>query len=441
MIKKSVLTEVLFSIFAFLLLTQVFVVAQPNYLHGYIITNVGDTTFGFIDFQEWNETPDSIFFKEDMNLNSRAIGAGDIKGFSVGGEKYKSEEVNIDLTPRKRQQHYPRKATTQESIRKRVFLHTLVQSEWLSLLRYKGNRENFYVMKNGVITELISHVYLVKRGGEYMLNTNNSLKYLRQLRELNYNCRNLIGDSSPAYRAKSLIKYVTNCNEYVGMENNYIFTPQKIVVKHGVVFGAATNSFDVFYNDQKIKYNFLINYTFGYSADFVLPRDRGKRVINAQLTYNSFEAESNTYDHSFYAGRCNEDESDCRILYHDEFTGAKATLRYLDLKVLYSYRFSANDFSPKIMIGGSVSKLLSSETNTSVNRRILHVQNNDSELVGTSGYEIKVFDPQNILLNVQAGLGIEYKNYSLSLIYQPYPEMLKKYTYKAFYLLAKYSFN
>src|SRR5688572_5393959 len=39
-----------------------FLSAQKNFQKGYIVSLAGDTTRGFIDYKEWNSSPESILF-------------------------------------------------------------------------------------------------------------------------------------------------------------------------------------------------------------------------------------------------------------------------------------------------------------------------------------------------------------------------------------------
>jgi hypothetical protein len=71
-------------------------IAQSNFQPGHIVNPFGEKIFGEIDFGNWEKTPDKIKFKLLENSQQIMIySPQEIKGFSVGGEQYVSEKVEV----------------------------------------------------------------------------------------------------------------------------------------------------------------------------------------------------------------------------------------------------------------------------------------------------------------------------------------------------------
>lgn len=78
-----------------------FLFAQSNYKPGYVVTLKGDTLKGFIDYREWDRTPDTIHFKKEVEDETIAeYGPNDIVFFNVDRlESYQRYEGPISTDP------------------------------------------------------------------------------------------------------------------------------------------------------------------------------------------------------------------------------------------------------------------------------------------------------------------------------------------------------
>jgi len=67
------------------LLLPLLSIAQANYRPGYVIKTNSDTLKGYIDYKEWNESPKSIAFKQNLTATPVTFNVPEIKNFQVTG--------------------------------------------------------------------------------------------------------------------------------------------------------------------------------------------------------------------------------------------------------------------------------------------------------------------------------------------------------------------
>jgi len=424
-----------FLIFAFL---SSGALAQPNYVSGYVIKKDNDTTFGEIDYQEWVQTPDSIFFKEKRGAEKLILKATDILGFYVAGEIYSSELVTIDLNSQKARIGSGHVSLFQKSIKKKVFILNLVKGEALSLYLYKKERENYYVKEDSSYIELISNEYVLQNNGKYLVVSTNKEKFVQQLKKLHNGCGDLISDENIYYSIDSLIDFTIECNDFLGAKKSYLYTIPKPKLDHGIVLGMGISNFKIPLDVGEIDYSSTSYFTFGYSADIILPRGRKKRKISAQLSFSSLKAKnSERYEATFFAGYCSEPPFNCQILHNQSFEESTVALSFLKLNIIYSSKFSAHDFSPTLLAGGSLGGLLYSRTNSQFETKVFREENGSRTLESVITGEEDVYDPVDFTLNMFGGLGFTYKKFSLSFLFEP--RLLKNniVPYQSFYTNLK----
>ena len=144
------------------LLLPLGVSAQSNYKPGYVIDLKGDTIKGYIDYQEWDRSPDTIKFKKTLAGGRSLYGANDIKYFDVDGvDQYKSFTVlisNAEVDPNKLE--YAKDTTFRTGT---VFLRVLQQGSKVAMYSYKDKtKARYYIGAAPDFTprELIFQTYL-----------------------------------------------------------------------------------------------------------------------------------------------------------------------------------------------------------------------------------------------------------------------------------------
>jgi hypothetical protein len=132
------------ALFAFLLM-PLFSLAQSNYRPGYVVTNKGDTIHGFIDYREWDASPNAINFKTTKDdktpqsftpANIVYFNIDDIEAYQTFTGKISMDAIDIDKIS-VRDTSY-RIAT--------VFLKVLQKGKNVELFSYADNVKNrFYI--------------------------------------------------------------------------------------------------------------------------------------------------------------------------------------------------------------------------------------------------------------------------------------------------------
>jgi hypothetical protein len=132
--------------------------AQDSFKPGYIVTLNGDTTRGFVNYEEWSKKPDQLIFKKDAAAaavnytkeNTQAFGVdgyGNYHLFSIRLRQYTSapgEQINFADT---------------SYVNKNIYLNEIVLGKKVSLYRYDdGHKAQFLIAEgNSSPRELIGY--------------------------------------------------------------------------------------------------------------------------------------------------------------------------------------------------------------------------------------------------------------------------------------------
>lgn len=137
------------------------IIAQSNYQEGYIISFDNDTSYGYIDYRQWDKNPVEIKFQSDSLAEPVKYTPMEIKAFTVGGDHYLGGIFEIDKCP-----YLIEDLTTENKAKSdvdTVFLTILVDGT-LSLFYMKDEnaKEHFFISNNDSgISELIYRRYLL----------------------------------------------------------------------------------------------------------------------------------------------------------------------------------------------------------------------------------------------------------------------------------------
>ena len=166
--------------------TQQIAFAQSNFKPGYIVTLKGDTLRGFIDYKQWNETPQEIRFKNTSN-NIKPYNISNALAFGINGLDYFERHIvqvsmdEVELT----------KISTRDTSAKTdtVFLQMVTRGKNLNLYLYTDfTKSRLYVWPAGAPGpyELIYHVYMDIENANQVITQNT---YRQQLIGLAYRFR------------------------------------------------------------------------------------------------------------------------------------------------------------------------------------------------------------------------------------------------------------
>lgn len=419
------------------------VYAQTSFLDGYIIGLEGDTSYGYIDYQEWVKTPNTIVFKYDTLGIESVFSSNDILEFYVSGERYKSETVTVDLAHQKVQSQNLRITGAPIFQEERVFLRELAKSESLSLYMYVDNRVHFYANRDEGYLELISNEFVERRNGRLKVNSANRYAYANQLQSIVPSCAFIIDKKMPSYTAKSLINFVSDCNSFLGYSTHSNFKIEKKIIKHGIVLGTGINTFNVDFRHGLAKFVSDKYFSIGYSADFILPRANGTRIMSYQLIYSYLEAANKPYSQYYTVKEVKPSGGYRYISLHDRLENGKARMGHLSLYLSYSQKLTDIKFTPNFIIGGSISKYLHSSKSGAIVREYNVNKNSTKPPSRVDTLDGELFKPVDISANWHIGIGLIRDKYAVSLLSEPNPNLFGKnfITNSGIYLRAKYTFG
>lgn len=135
-----------FTIVLILALYPAIIFAQTNFKPGYVVTLKGDTLKGYIDYREWDITPDTIHFKKTTGDGAiTEYGPKDIVFFNVSGlESYQRYEGLISTDPTAPDQVGLDRDTSFTTVV--VFFKILEKGKNLALYSYKDKlKERFFI--------------------------------------------------------------------------------------------------------------------------------------------------------------------------------------------------------------------------------------------------------------------------------------------------------
>ena len=119
--------------------------SQQNFQPGYIILQNGDSISCEIDNGYWRKNPEKV--KVRQNNIEKDYTIDELRAFEVGNYKYKSAEINIEVSPIEFEKLGIEKEPLFES--KKVFLQVLFDGEkQLHYYKSESDREYFYIEKN-----------------------------------------------------------------------------------------------------------------------------------------------------------------------------------------------------------------------------------------------------------------------------------------------------
>lgn len=134
--------------------------AQQNFQTAQVYTKQGDTLSGYIDYRQWEQSPEIIRYRQSTDGPVITMSPLTIAGFFVSGERYISSVIGIDGTPYTFGE-IPR-TITQKTIIDTVFLKTLVLSDGgmdLYALKDSRGKQHYFIHDSGTITELLDIKY------------------------------------------------------------------------------------------------------------------------------------------------------------------------------------------------------------------------------------------------------------------------------------------
>jgi hypothetical protein len=145
-----------------LLTTVLSTSAQSHFQPGSIVTDIGDTLHGYIDYQQWRKNPKRIKFRQgNEGSPSQSYGLRDITYFSIDKQDayvraYVKEDMN-SVDPGANDE------VNDSFIQDTVFLKVLVIGKRVSLYTLTDSKDHYYVSDGpGHFNELIYKIHIVQ---------------------------------------------------------------------------------------------------------------------------------------------------------------------------------------------------------------------------------------------------------------------------------------
>ncbi|BDD08905.1 hypothetical protein FUAX_13370 [Fulvitalea axinellae] len=274
-----------------------FLFGQSNFKPGYIKTAKGDSIIGFVNYQDWDRTPRLIKFKRTVDAEANSYGPGSLLAFGLVSPeiKYEACDVKMDLVEQ-REGKIPLDTDNKGVwILRREFLEVLEAGE-ISLLRYKGIRELFFIKVNGVVEQLVHRKYYLHRNGETLIKHDQTYKrqllYVfrnndkvdeRRIRKVGYNYEDL----------RELFNEVYTTGKPEEKKDKERF--KRILFQYGVVAGGGVSSISFKGNAKPsvtgADFAPTINFSAGLFSEFVLVSNFKRWSLYNELVYNSRSVE------------------------------------------------------------------------------------------------------------------------------------------------------
>lgn len=290
-IKKPSIFKILITIFCLFVWTGA--ISAGDYRGGYIVTNLGDTILGYVDYKDWEVNPESVVFTLVLGPIGKTFYINELQGFGVKNKIYRRNIVEIDKSPLKRRDL--NHSEEPEMISDTVFLKVLVDGD--KMLYYLGDeneKKHFFIGPEGQIETLIYDRYLTDIKGEPPVAVNSS--YRDQLIRYLQDCPT-IGEvvQLVEYTDEDLIdlfKYHSRCSD---SPIDYSLKLNKAELEWGLLIGGTYTLFDIrgdnhaFQDLVRAEYSHSSDISFGMNCNILFPM-RGRSILsfNNEFLYTSY---------------------------------------------------------------------------------------------------------------------------------------------------------
>ena len=218
------------SFFSFLLLVCFIKNVEAQYKSGFIVSNEGDTTRGYIQYLDWNISPEFILFRDNVNVQGQRFYADQLSAFSIDSTHEHFVGKKIGILDIYRSDEFGISPSMVPTKYKFVFLQTVLRGPEASLYKYvnSGVEEHYFIETPILFQELLNYSYYERvRGTTYHVKRED---YKRQLTSI---CSNSIDFKSklPNYSEKELIRYLEKYNScFLGETIRYRSPPSPAIL-------------------------------------------------------------------------------------------------------------------------------------------------------------------------------------------------------------------
>jgi hypothetical protein len=264
---------------------------QENYLPGYIINQQGDTLQGFIDYRNWEHTPEQISFRAGAADPKHFFSPASIMGFAVKDEIYESAIIETETsTEFLNNLDYNSDFELQTDT---AFLQTMIRGpKSLYYYRNKNGKEQLYIGQNNRYELLLYKKHLSKASGKSQVREKNT--YKSQLASYLQDCPAIQSElAGLVYRKKSIERLFTRFYDCTQTAISFQKKTEKIYIETALLAGLSIST--IRFVGEPV-YQFLTEATFnqslkaagGLSLEVVLPRNRASWSLCNELFFTSY---------------------------------------------------------------------------------------------------------------------------------------------------------
>lgn len=267
---------------------------QENFISGYIVKAEGDTVLGYVDYQQWVNSPVEIAFKANINDKPEKFKPEDIKYFYVKAPNELYMGVKTQLSVR------PGKSSSQISNENKLvfaFAHVLIIGP-MSLYRINYQDSPYYLIEtaDGSVKELILLRRLVSTDQATFMKDFAAYKNL--LKEFENTCNKLKGQSDKTgFNDRDIIRFVTEYNNCTTGRQGQVFRlNKKPITRWGAVLGYAVNQYNFSSQYSYLDNGHIIGGSIlagGFIAAY-LPRGRGRWSASFDVLYKPVRMKNET---------------------------------------------------------------------------------------------------------------------------------------------------
>jgi hypothetical protein len=316
-------------------------VAQDNFLPGYIVQLNGDTLRGDIHFGDWYKNPKEIRFKQVGDNAVQSLKPGQIKSFSVSDLVFKSAIVEIEISPIRLQEldHDPTFKFRTDT----VFLKMLVAGEkGLAIFIESMGKTQLYFLDESGYQLLLFKEYLKSVDGLNKKAENN--KYKGQLILYLSDCQSITDIVKDAqYTENSIARVFQHYTECTG-EELHVDKPETKAQTNWSLFAGISNTslgMDGAIHPEitSMKFDESANITFGIGLNVRFKGNQGKWSLQNELMTSFYSLEGH------YKKEINP----------NEYFAYNADISFTYLKINNLARFSYPAGPIRIFVNGGIS--------------------------------------------------------------------------------------
>lgn len=263
--------------------------AQAGLMEAKLVKTPGDTLNGYINFYDWDVSPNKIEFRTSAAAPMQAFWASEIQAFYLvpKQEWHFAKDIRINFYASRLAEN---EAAVSRSVAGTFFLHEVVKGNLTSLyiLIDEDKNKRFFLQKGAELSELLNYEYTSFRGEKQY--TVKYRQYINQLKMLLGDCPTLKVSNSLSYSQTALSQLLAQYHACQGGKIMSKSSERKPALNPVVIAGIFklidADAYDPNYTDSYVS-------TMGIGLKVTLPGKFRKRYALVQLDryyYNYFES-------------------------------------------------------------------------------------------------------------------------------------------------------